>query len=309
MRFFHHKKDLKRWKPLLFVGVVSLMLGTTYVIKEGDLEVGRWVEADGSDRVEIIQNEAQQPKASEEELLSLDESAVANLPVKGLVESEPKSAQEKSSKTLIDAMQAVGFIKAIDSQGRTRVGSGAIINRSGTMLTNAHVVYGAKDIKVILFDPKATGARAPREYGARVIKVNRYYDLAIIDIHADTTHYLTLADEKSIRVGQDVRAIGNPLGLQVTVSRGIISAVRSNKSMGVPYIKIPGEYIAQRRFENILWVQTDAAINPGNSGGPLLNDQFEIVGINTYGYMMYEGLKFALFLKHIKEFASGYMAK
>ena len=92
----------------------------------------------------------------------------------------------------------------------------------------------------------------------------------------------------------------------------IVSAVRTNRKLGLPYVKIPGEYMNEREFEEMTWIQTDASINPGNSGGPLLNERQEIIGINTFGYTTggaTTGLNFALHVKHARKFAAGYINK
>ena len=218
--------------------------------------------------------------------------------------SKSQPAEELS---LPEAMQAVAFIKVLRKDGQPALGSGAIINASGTIVTNHHVVEDARQISVILFTPEQKSATA-REFEARVVKSSPYYDLAVIDIHADTPHYFRFGDDSSVRIGEDVRAIGNPMGLQVTISKGIISGARNNKGLGIPYKTMEGDYLSVRAFEDITWIQTDASINPGNSGGPLLNGKNEIIGINTFGYQMAgdAGLNFALHVRHVRPFAAGY---
>lgn len=139
-------------------------------------------------------------------------------------------------------------------------GSGFILDKAGHVLTNYHVVERAnRGIKVMLSNK--------RNYDAKVVGTDPVHDLALLQIEAPNLQAVTLADSADLSVGQKVYAIGNPFGLSGTMTRGIISAIRSiHGSGGSP-------------IENA--IQTDAAINPGNSGGPLLNSRGEVIGINT----------------------------
>jgi S1-C subfamily serine protease len=139
-------------------------------------------------------------------------------------------------------------------------GSGFILDKSGHVLTNFHVVEGAnRGIEVMLSNK--------RRYAAKVVGTDKVHDLALLQIDAPNLQSVTLADSSELAVGQKVYAIGNPFGLSGTMTRGIISSIRSiHGAEGAP-------------IEDA--IQTDAAINPGNSGGPLLNSRGEVIGINT----------------------------
>jgi S1-C subfamily serine protease len=139
-------------------------------------------------------------------------------------------------------------------------GSGFILDRAGHVLTNFHVVEGAnRGIEVMLSNK--------RRYTAKVVGTDKVHDLALLQIDAPNLEPVTLADSSGLSVGQKVYAIGNPFGLSGTMTRGIISSIRSiHGAEGAP-------------IEDA--IQTDAAINPGNSGGPLLNSRGEVIGINT----------------------------
>lgn len=236
-------------------------------------------------------------------------------------------AKQDLSLTLPQVMKAVPFIKtkatALDKHGKEfqveGLGSGAIINANGTILTNAHVIEGAKSVTVTLYQDKDIGQRSKREYEARVIKEDATYDLALIDIHAETPDYLRFAKDSEIKLGDEARACGNPNGLQVSFSKGIISAIRTNKerfASNGEFNELIKEFLkriamSEREFNAITWIQTDAAINPGNSGGPLLNANNQILGINSWKSVLpdgqiAEGLGFALHVKHLKKFAAGY---
>ncbi len=138
-------------------------------------------------------------------------------------------------------------------------GSGVIIDREGHVLTNYHVIANARQVEVTLSNRK--------NYRAQVIGTDRRHDLAVIQIKAGNLNVATLGDSRNLLVGQKVFAIGNPFGLNGTMTRGIISSIRS---VATP----DGGGIDEA-------IQTDAAINPGNSGGPLLNSRGEVIGINS----------------------------
>ena len=149
------------------------------------------------------------------------------------------------------------FYGTVPQQGQ---GSGFILDKSGHILTNYHVVAGAnRGVEVMLYNK--------RRYPAHVVGVDKVHDLALLQIDAPNLQPVTLADSSQLNVGQKVFAIGNPFGLSGTMTRGIISSIRSIRNAdGAP-------------IEDA--IQTDAAINPGNSGGPLLNSSGEVIGINT----------------------------
>ena len=148
------------------------------------------------------------------------------------------------------------FNRPVPQQGQ---GSGFILTREGLILTNNHVIDNAQRVEVTLSDK--------HKYKATVIGVDKQHDLALLSIAAPNLQPATLADSAGLMVGQRVYAIGNPFGLSGTMTRGIISAIRS---IGVQ----TGSPIEDA-------IQTDAAVNPGNSGGPLLNSRGEVIGITT----------------------------
>ncbi|PYO34146.1 MAG: peptidase, partial [Candidatus Rokuibacteriota bacterium] len=143
-------------------------------------------------------------------------------------------------------------------QVQKSLGSGVIVDPSGTVLTNAHVVERASEIEVVTADGK--------KHKAKVVGADRRTDLAVLKLQGGGPYpAATLGDSDKLKVGDWVLAIGSPFGLQQTVTAGIISA--------------KGRSIGQGPFDDFL--QTDAAINPGNSGGPLVNMSGEVVGINS----------------------------
>ena len=147
------------------------------------------------------------------------------------------------------------FYGAVPQQG---MGSGFVIDTEGHILTNFHVVEGARQVEVTTSDKK--------KYKAQIVGTDPVHDLAVIQIPNKAVPQAEIGDSKNLVVGQKVYAIGNPFGLSGTMTRGIISSIRSLKG--------------QRGYIDEA-IQTDAAINPGNSGGPLLNARGQVIGINT----------------------------
>src|SRR5260370_6351936 len=148
------------------------------------------------------------------------------------------------------------FYGRVPQQGQ---GSGFILDKQGLILTNNHVIDNAQRVEVTLWDK--------HKYNATVLTVDKNHDLALLKIDAPNLTPATLSDSRGLTAGQRVYAIGNPFGLSGTMTRGIISAIRS--IMGPQ-----GNPIEDA-------IQTDAAVNPGNSGGPLLNSRGEVIGITT----------------------------
>lgn len=156
---------------------------------------------------------------------------------------------------------------------KTASGTGFIINSNGYILTNQHVINGANSIQVKVEGKTDT-------YYAKVVKEDYDSDLAILKIEANNLPAIAMGDSESMRAGDGVIAIGNPLGLDHTVTTGVISA------KGRPIT------IEDRNYQNL--IQTDAAINPGNSGGPLLNMQGQVIAINTAVSTDAQGIGFAI---------------
>ena len=167
-------------------------------------------------------------------------------------------------------------------------GSGVIINEEGYAVTNAHVIQGETNLRVTAWLPQSDGTlkRVVIE-DVEIVAVNNHIDLALILIpeHGFVGQLTSalLEAEESIEVGQTVFAIGNPLGLERTLSQGVVSTT-------------------QRSFDGLTYIQTDTAINPGSSGGPLFNTRGEVVGITNMGILFGQGLNFAIPARYVKDF-------
>jgi S1-C subfamily serine protease len=153
-------------------------------------------------------------------------------------------------------------------------GSGFILSQNGQLLTNAHVVADTDTVQVTLKDG--------RSFEGKVVGVDSVTDVAAVKIQADKLPTVKVGNSQNLIPGEWAIAIGNPLGLDNTVTIGIISATdRTSAQVGVPE-------------KRVSFIQTDAAINPGNSGGPLLNSQGEVIGVNTAIRADAQGLGFAI---------------
>ena len=154
-------------------------------------------------------------------------------------------------------------------------GTGFLITDNGYLVTNAHVLSGGSYAQAITYDQKVIDAQ--------FIGYDENLDIALLKIPGSYDS-LSLGNSDNAQVGQKVVAIGNPLGLQFSVSQGIISGVDREGINGLPY-----------------YIQTDAALNPGNSGGPLIDDTGKVIGINNFKIGQGESLGFALESNYIKE--------
>ncbi len=181
-----------------------------------------------------------------------------------------------------------GPAEPVPSKG---LGSGFFFNDDGYILTNYHVVDGAKEINVKLKDQKES-------FPATFVGGDRILDMAIIKINTKKNPYLKFGDSDKARVGEWVIAIGNPFILDLTVTVGIISAKGRPLMVGSRNTNL---------YDNM--IQTDAAINPGNSGGPLLNIKGEVIGINTAINAAGQGLGFAIPINTVQDNLKELMTK
>jgi serine protease Do len=166
------------------------------------------------------------------------------------------------------------------------MGSGFFINEQGYLITNYHVIENETKVEVTLFQKQKNGFEKKQFKQVKIIAINPFVDLALLkveDLEGSSIKFAYFGDINRIRIGEKVFAIGNPLGLERTVTDGVIST-------------------KNRAFEGLVYIQTNADINPGNSGGPLFNLAGEVVGVTNMGYIFYGGLGFAIPIDYVKHF-------
>ncbi len=165
-------------------------------------------------------------------------------------------------------------------------GSGFFINEDGYLITNYHVIEKETRIEVTVFPKAKNGFEKKSFKKVKIEAINPFVDLALLKVEdlGDTkVTFVYLGDIDRIKVGEEVFAIGNPLGLERTITNGVIST-------------------KNRSFEGLIYIQTNADINPGNSGGPLFNLAGEVIGVTNMGYIFYGGLGFAIPVSYVKHF-------
>jgi serine protease Do len=165
-------------------------------------------------------------------------------------------------------------------------GSGFFLNEEGYLITNYHVIEKETKIEVTMFQKAKNGFEKKTFKNVKIEAINPFIDLALLKVEdlGDTkVKYTYLGDIDRLKVGEKVFAIGNPLGLERTVTDGVISTIN-------------------RAFEGLVYIQTNADINPGNSGGPLFNLAGEVIGVTNMGYIFFGGLGFAIPVDYVKHF-------
>jgi serine protease Do len=167
-------------------------------------------------------------------------------------------------------------------------GSGFIINKEGYAITNSHVIQGETRISAILYQNVSGGLSRRRIEDVEIIAINPFFDLALIRLTLPDDlklNHVILGNGDEVHTGDSVFAVGNPLGLERSVTQGIVSS-------------------RNRNLDGQLYLQTDTAINPGNSGGPLFNQRGEVIGVTSLGARadMADNLGFAIPIGYVKDF-------
>jgi len=218
--------------------------------------------------------------------------AVVNISTTRVVRYQDRYGHMPFNDPFFDYFFGRGSGRGVPRERRTQsLGSGVIVDKSGVVLTNNHVVAQGEDIRVTLFDG--------REFAAEVLGLDPQSDLAVLRMKGKVENltHLPLGDSSKLRLGETVLAIGNPFGLGNTVTMGIVSA-KGRANMGIV------------DYED--FIQTDAAVNPGNSGGGLVNRRGELVGINTAILSRtggYQGISFAIPSKMARDIMDGILSK
>jgi len=236
------------------------------------LDLGHDVIAVPWDTIESVDRSDEDDAITAEDLDKLFRTAA------GLPDSTPRAL----AKHIGDAV-----IKVSTPSG---LGSGFIIHPDGYAITNAHVVQGETKLKATIFEETDREFRREVIDDVEILAVNNHVDLALIKVPLGDRKefpFVYVQGSESLEAGQETFAIGNPLGLERTLSRGVIATT-------------------QRAFQGLAFIQTTAQINPGNSGGPLFNLKGEVIGVTNMGIPAGEGLGFAIPSRYVRDFLNNY---
>ena len=197
------------------------------------------------------------------------------------------SSADSAETSVRDCAERVGGAVAL-VKVPSALGSGFVVHPAGWIVTNAHVVEKELEISVTFFEKSEKGFEKRVYTKVELVAINPYWDLALLRIPEEQLagRKLTavpLGEYADVKVGEGVFAVGNPLGLERSVSEGIVST-------------------KNRSNEGMLYIQTTAAINPGNSGGPLFDLRGQVIGVNTWHFIGSEGLNFAIPTATLKAF-------
>jgi len=214
----------------------------------------------------------------------------ANQPVTSPAESQTDTSRlyrtaDLKKTTLSKSAEAVSqAVVKVSSPAGT--GSGFFINEEGYLITNYHVIERETKIEVTMFAKAKNGFERKTFKKVKIEAINPFVDLALLkveDLGGETVKFVYLGQVERVMTGEQVFAVGNPLGLERTVTDGVIST-------------------KNRAFEGLLYLQTNTDINPGNSGGPLFNLAGEVIGVTNMGYVFYGGLGFAIPVNYVRHF-------
>jgi serine protease Do len=235
--------------------------------------------------VKILENDAVQIAAKSASAPSAPSAPAQPVPVEpkaGFFRTESKPPPERTVRELVNQL-GEGVVQVRTPGG---LGSGFIINEEGFLITNFHVIEGETQISVEVYHQK-NGDLERRSYKQiKIVAINKFQDLALLRIEdkdAPKFSRVSLGDSEALAVGERVFAIGSPLGLERTVTEGILST-------------------KTREMQGDLYLQTTAQINPGNSGGPLFNLRGEVIGVTNMKITFGEGLGFAIPIESVKFF-------
>jgi serine protease Do len=231
---------------------------------------------------EILNYEYSKTAGEDKELIEvLDEESIEAQASTGhlyrtadLKETTIEKAVERFSKAVVKVTSPVG------------TGSGFFINEEGYMITNYHVIERETKIEITMFLKTEDGFEKKKFKKVKIEAFNPFVDLALLkveDLGEIKPTFAYLGEISELQVGQKVFAIGNPLGLERTVTNGVLSTTN-------------------RAFQGLIYLQTNADINPGNSGGPLFNMAGEVIGVTNMGYIFFGGLGFAIPINYVKDF-------
>ena len=216
------------------------------------------------------------------------------LQIQTKTQQQEPTGEQKQKNTLYTAgpLEKVSTVEGVRDFGESVVvvrspgglGSGFIINKQGYIITNFHVVQGQKHINITRFKKDGQELKRIIYKNVRIVALDPFHDLAVLQVEEDfgpLSRPMVLSPDDSVAVGEKAFVIGNPLGLERSVTEGVVSHTGRN-------------------FAGKVFLQVDAAINPGNSGGPLFNSRGQVIGVINMGARFMQGLNFAIPIYHVK---------
>ena len=274
--------------------LASLALGAVAVAQEtpifetvhlggGRKVVGSVIkEAGGSVFVDLGFDILKIPSAS---IVRREKAAPGEMPTEKIVDEEVFFRAERAEKTIAEGAAEVGEA-VVKIESSTSQGSGFITAKDGYIVTNFHVVDGETEVTVTLYIKSKSGFDLKTVRKVKVVAVNPHVDLALLKMKPQKgvlLKHVYIGDSLKVKTGEKVFAIGTPIGLERTVSEGMIS-------------------VTNRTWSGFTHFQMTTPINPGNSGGPLFNLRGEVIGVNSAGYLGAQGLNFAIPSKYVVDF-------
>jgi serine protease Do len=277
------------------VFLCGICLADKVILKQGQIITGDILaEKDtslivdvGVDVIKIPRDQVQNFEYSEGyEISELDANDTNQPAPAAIVETDRLYRTANLKKTTIEKCVDAVAEAVVKVSTPAGLGSGFFINEQGYLITNYHVIERETKIEVTVFRKEKNGFEKKNFKNVKIEAINPFVDLALLkveDLEGTPVKFAYLGDIDDIKVGEKVFAVGNPLGLERTVTDGVIST-------------------RNRAFEGLVYLQTNADINPGNSGGPLFNLAGEVVGVTNMGYIFYGGLGFAIPVDYVKHF-------
>ncbi len=279
---FNYKKILVILSLFLFFGLCEINANIQIITLKGGQQLQAQILKRSTDYIIVDMGFT---------LQRIPKSAIISIRQK--VKTSNLSAGELFTTSSKDVMRLLGGVQGIAAsvvhiKTPSGSGSGFFVNNKGYLITNFHVVKGQRHISVIRYKHQNGELRRFTHKNVRIVALDPFHDLAVLQINSFKKndlvpvvfHNASAPNKPVVILGENVFAIGNPLGLERTVTQGVISHT-------------------SRNFEGKLYLQIDAPINPGNSGGPLFNSLGQVVGVINMGALSFQGLNFAIPIRHV----------
>jgi serine protease Do len=290
-----NRKDVISGKLYLAIGLLALLLVTVgvqvraevIVLKGGARVEGTVIKRDtsivivdlGFDVLRIPRNEILEIRKEKKEKDGVGESQSKSKKKPGTLYTAKQSEQSSTVESVSTYGPSVVVVRS-----PAGLGSGFLVNTAGYLVTNFHVIMGQTHISVTRFKTSGSELKRIVHKKVRIVALDPFHDLAVLQIEdrgGESFGPVVLSPTENPVVGEKIFVIGNPLGLERSVSEGVISHTARN-------------------FGGKLYLQIDASVNPGNSGGPLFNSRGQVIGVINMGVRSMQGLNFAIPVRHVK---------